>query len=395
VNADQTLVDVISEWSYFDKEPLLGVGREILTSLTAPSNDLVTVIQGVRRCGKSTLLAQIMEHFALPRAECFFVNFEDPRLSDRLNPALLDEICRFAHLRCGAETKRYFFFDEIQNVEDWPKWFHKKLARPGNEYFYVSGSNAALLSGKVASALTGRHLSGELFPFSYRELGVAFNAPPSLGTFIEKGGFPRAATFEQPAQLLRQYLTDIVERDVRRNLELQSATVIFQLVKLVFESLGSEVSQRSLSRTLGIAPDTVGTYLGACEAAYLILRCPYFTYSERQRLVRNRKYYPIDVALRQALVGTGRVDSGKNLEAMVFLHLRRKYPEIAYWRDHGEIDFVISVNHSIVPIQVSWEGAQDRHHQAVEEFRTAFPRSEDAVMIDRNNVFEQLERLGV
>lgn len=397
------LAEVISDWSFFSTEPPSSIPREVLPHIPAPLPDLVSVIQGVRRCGKSTLLAQIMSHFQLPQSQCFFINFEDPRLVDQLNPSLLDDICAVGASRYPNSDRLYYFFDEIQNVEAWPKWFHRKLERPRNEFFLVSGSNAALLSGKIASSLTGRHLTTELFPFSFSEFARANSVDSTLEEFLQRGGFPRAVTFENPAQLLRQYVTDIVERDVRRNLEISSSTVIMHLVKLVFESLGSEMSQRSLARTLGISPDTVGTYLDACEAAYLIICCPYFTYSEKQRLVRNRKYYPIDVGLRQALVGAGRVDNGKLLETMVFLHLRRYFTEVSYWRGEREVDFVITMpngaagsstrGRSIVPIQVSWDGVKPRQLRAFQEFKEHFPESADGIIIDRDNCLEILSTL--
>jgi predicted AAA+ superfamily ATPase len=390
------LAEVVSDWSFFSAPPPASIPREVLTHIPTPTADLVSVIQGVRRCGKSTLLAQIMSHFQLPQSHCFFINFEDPRLAGQLNPSLLDEICAFGALRCPDPERRYYFFDEIQNVEAWPKWFHRKLERPRNEFFLVSGSNAALLSGKIASSLTGRHITTELYPFSFSEFAQATAAQATLEMFLERGGFPRAVTFENPGQLLRQYVTDIVERDVRRNLEVASPTVIMHLVKLVFEALGSETSQRSLARTLGISPDTVGTYLSACEAAYLVVCCPYFTFSEKQRLVRNRKYYPIDMALCQALVGSGRADHGKLLETMVFLHLRRHFSEVSFWRGEREVDFVVTRQvgtadgptrgrRSITPIQVSWEGAQPRHVAAFQEFKAHFPESADGILIDRTN----------
>jgi predicted AAA+ superfamily ATPase len=387
---DEPLAEIISEWSFFDKAPSASVLREVLNTMPAPTNDLVSVIQGVRRCGKSTLLCQIMEHLKVPRQNCFFVNFEDPRLVDQLNTNLLDSVCQYADSKCSSDQARYFFFDEIQNVEDWPKWFHRKLSRPRNDYFFVTGSNANLLSGKIASALTGRHISTQLFPFSLEEFIQAIPQADPISAYFDLGGFPRAITFPDPAQLLRQYIVDIVERDVRRDLELGNATVLMQLIKLVYESAGSETSQRNLSRTLGISPDTIGSYLEACEAAYLIQRCSYFTYSERQRVVRNRKYYPIDIALRHALVGTGKIDNGKKLETLVFLELRRLFSEVAYWRGVKEIDFVVSINNSIVPIQVSWEGEQTRHREAFDEFKKEFPKSEEGRVINRENCLDIL-----
>ena len=377
---------VISDWSYWDKPPEPSVCREILGTIPTSQPDIVTVIQGVRRCGKSTLLAQLMIHRKLESGRCFFVNFEDPRLSDVLQPALLDEILAFAAERVGAGP-RYFFFDEIQNVKEWPKWFHRQSARPGSDHFVVTGSNAALLSGKSASALTGRHITVELFPFSYQEY-LKLRPDAGIESYLREGGFPRALTFPDAPRLLREYFADIVERDVRRNLALRVPAVLLQLAKAIYESMGAEVSQRKLANILGLAPDTAGEYLEACEAAYLILSCPFFTFSERQGVVRNRKYYPIDLGLCSSVITRGGQDRGKSLEAAVFQHLRRMHGKVYYWRNKGEIDFVVHEGGRIIPYQVSWDGGKDRHHRAIEEFRAEYPQAEEASVVTLENVRE-------
>lgn len=364
--------------------PEPSIPREVLTRIPRLQKDIVTIIQGVRRSGKSTLLSQIMMDQSLDPQACFYVNFEDPRLTDRLNPELLDSIVELANTKI-PKGAHYFFFDEIQNVEQWQKWFHTKLERPQNDHFIVTGSNATLLTGKIATALTGRHITTEVFPFSYGEFREISPAS-SFEDYLSHGGFPRVASFEAKYQLLREYFTDIIERDVKRNLLLKSSTVIAQLVKSVYESTGSELSQRSLAIHLGIAPDTAGVYLAECEAAYAICRCPYFTFSERKRLVRNKKYYPIDVGLRNAVITKGGKDRGKELETVVFLHLKKRFRDVFYWRGHGEIDFVVHDGNRIVPIQVSWDGMKARHKEAYLEFKEEYPQSDDLISVTRENV---------
>jgi uncharacterized protein len=133
------------------------IEREILLREDFPSleRDLVLVIQGVRRCGKSTLLRQIAKREGVAE-RAIFVNFEDPRLADRLDHRLLDAIVRFHEGKSKRNT--YYFFDEIQNVAGWEKWLHIQLERK-KRHFVVTGSNSELLGGKMATALTGRHLT--------------------------------------------------------------------------------------------------------------------------------------------------------------------------------------------------------------------------------------------
>jgi len=165
--SNQLLNEVLEDWSFWKADPPIGLKRQI----TLPSKlhtDLALIIQGVRRGGKSTLLSQLPKHYDLPAAQCYFCNFEDPRLLDDLNYKILSRIVAIARDNIPSEPC-YFFFDEIQNVQEWEKWLHVQLERPKENYFILTGSNSCLLSGEFATALTGRHISIELFPFSFQE----------------------------------------------------------------------------------------------------------------------------------------------------------------------------------------------------------------------------------
>lgn len=379
------LLDILREWSFWDHAPPRGILRHQLGNPITLSPDLVLVIQGVRRCGKSTLLTQLMTTLRLDPQQCTFVNFEDPRLSHDLTHELLDVIVTAAKARRPGTQRHYFFFDEIQEVDNWPKWLHRKVDRPGQDCYVITGSNAALLSGELATALTGRHKTLELFPFDYGEY-KALRTDQTIEAYLKDGGFPRALQEDHPEELLREYFTDIIERDVRRHVSVRSSTGLARLVKAVFEATGSEISQRSLAGMLGITTDTVGTHLWACEAAYMILSCPFFTYSERQRTARNRKYYPIDVGLRNAVATKTGLDRGKSLETIVFHHLRKHYREVNYWRGTGEVDFVTSGPEGIIPYQVSWEGIKERHRSALQEFSMAFPQAQPPIVVTRETI---------
>ncbi|MBI4124771.1 MAG: ATP-binding protein [Deltaproteobacteria bacterium] len=384
------LTHILNHWSYWDKRPPRTILRRLLTEQGPPlSPDLVLVIQGVRRCGKSTLLGQIMEQKRLEPAQCAFINFEDPRLSEDLDYKLLDRIVEMVKEKQEANRPYYFFLDEIQEVKNWQKWFHMKLERPGRDVFVITGSNATLLSGELATTLTGRHRTLEMFPFDFKEYKTV-KPQNSLENFLDEGGFPRALLDSKPQELLREYFTDIIERDVRRHVSVRNSAALTRLVKAVFEACGSEISQRSLAGMLGVTTDTAGVYLSACEKAYLILPCPYFTFSERQRTARNRKFYPVDLGLRNAIATRTGFDKGKKLETAVFHHLRKNQREVFYWRQKGEVDLVVHDSGEIVPYQVSWEEMQERHKRALEEFYEAFPRARPAVFISRKNAEEFL-----
>lgn len=379
------ILSVLRDWSYWDQSPPQTVPRAALARVSDWPPDLIWVVQGVRRGGKSTLLTQLASQLELDAKRCFFVNFEDPRLSQGLDHTLLDQIVAVATRHTPDADARYFFFDEIQNVDGWERWLHRQVERPKSSRFVVTGSNAALLGGKLATSLTGRHRTIELFPFSFPEYRLA-KPDASFEDFLQTGGFPRPLALSDPRSLLREYFTDIIERDVRRHVNARSNVVLIQAANALFESTGSETSLRKLARAMDSTADTLRTYVDALAAAYLILPCPYFTFSERKRMVRPFKYYPIDLGLRDIAVSTPLSDRGKRLETVVFHHLRRTRGQVFYWREKGEVDFVVMDGNTAVPIQVTWDEAKDRHRAALAEFAAAHPQSAEPIIVTRANV---------
>ncbi len=378
---------VLKDWSYFDSEPGPSIKREALATLGKLQPDVVLSIQGVRRCGKSTFLTQIMKELELPSERCFFINFEDPRLSDSLSPPLLDALIQYADSTVGADSPRYFFLDEIQSVKEWEKWLRVKLDRPKQDFFIITGSNTSLLNSELATVLTGRHIPIEISPFSLKEY-LVLKPKNNLQGYLQEGGFPKPLQIEESPRLLRQYFTDIIERDVMRNVTTRSSITLTQVTKAIFESTGSELSARTLTKKIDTTVDAMLSFLEALSQAYLILPCLYFTYSERKRLVRNTKWYPIDCGMRHSVITSGSSDIGKSFETIAYHALRRKHQEVFYWRETGEVDFVIIEGTTPRPIQVSWDGIKDRHNKALAEFAEKHPRSADPLIITKDNFLE-------
>ncbi len=248
-----------------------------------------------------------------------------------------------------------------------------------------------MLAGDLSTALTGRHRTLELFPFEYTEYQIA-KPEAHLEDFLSDGGFPRALSSADSSGLLREYFRDIIERDVRGQVSARSALVLTQLAKAIYESTGSETSLRKLAKVTDLSVDTVKSYVDAFASAYLILECRYFTFSERKRLVRPSKYYPIDLGLHRSIISKGGADRGKRLETAVFHSLRRRYGDVFYWKNQGEVDFVVETSNGITPIQVSWDGPKERHHKAVAEFMVEFPFAAPAQFVSIENAAEFLSQ---
>lgn len=199
---------ILRDWSFWESEPVSGFPRKLALP-SQLSADLVLIIQGVRRCGKSTLLMQLPAHYGLNLKHCYYCNFEDPRLLEDLDTNLLSRIVTVARKKVPKSVPCYFFLDEIQNVKHWEKWLHVQLERPQQNYFILTGSNSCLLSGEFATALTGRHISLELYPFSFAEYKALY-PEKTLENYLHSGGFPRALRFEPAYQLLQEYFNDII-----------------------------------------------------------------------------------------------------------------------------------------------------------------------------------------
>lgn len=385
--AELDVLEVAETWSFWGRDIPPSVPRRVELP-DALTDSIALVVQGVRRCGKSTLLHQLVGHYGLDPARCAFVNFEDPRLANALSFPTLDALVKAFRGRHPGKKPLTFFLDEIQVVDGWQKWLRSQLDRRVGHRFVITGSNANLLSGELSSVLTGRHLTVELFPFDLHEVRAS-RKNATLERYLRDGGFPEPLSRRDGAALRRQYFHDIIERDVRERIGARSSRPIRQVVQMVYESAGSELSLRRIAGATGIAIETAASYLEACEAAYLLFRVPYFAFSERRRASRNQKYYPVDTGLRRIAVTRTGDDRGKSLECATFLALRLRHRDISYWRGRGEVDFVVRDGTEIRPIQVTWGDPSDRHHRALEDFYEHFPTAHEATFVTAKT-FDQI-----
>jgi predicted AAA+ superfamily ATPase len=311
------------------------VERELATTLPQRSAQAL-VLTGVRRAGKSTLQRQLMQD----QESAFYCNLEDTRLFD-LSPAdfpaflsVLDEL---------APKKAPIFLDEVQEVPQWQRLVRTLLDR--NRIVCITGSNASLPGRELGSKLTGRHLSFEVFPFSYREFLAFRGAKPDAGSvlsFLEDGGFPAFLRESQP-QILQELLRDIVQRDIAVRHGLRESRHVMNLALFLFANTGQPFSMQSLTRSLAI-PTVAQTsrYLEHLQDAYVMFAVPKFSTSFKKRVVTPNKYYAVDNGLRRVNSPQTTSDVGHRLENAVFLSLRRRGVLPAYASETGswECDFI-------------------------------------------------------
>lgn len=274
------------------------------------------------------------------RTRPFYCNLEDTRLFE-LSPAdfptflsLLDEL---------APAKAPIFLDEVQEVTGWQRLVRTLLDR--GRIVCITGSNASLLGRELGSKLTGRHLSFEVFPFSYTEY-LAFRhfeaGAETYKGFLEDGGFPAFLREGEP-RILQELLRDIVQRDIAIRHGLRESRHVMNLALFLLANTGQPLSMQSLTRALAI-PTVAQTsrYLEYLEDAYLVFGVPKFSPSFKKRIVTPNKYYAIDNGLRRANSPQLTPDLGHRLENAVYLALRRREKSIAYAGERGswECDFV-------------------------------------------------------
>lgn len=306
--------------------------------------DFALIVSGIRRCGKSTLLAQLL---AKQTSEVLFINFDTPTLFnfDFNDFPLLDEIIQ-------EKQAKILFFDEIQIIENWEIYVRGKLDQ--GYQVVATGSNASLLSRELGTKLTGRHITKELFPFSYIEfceyLDKPFNAT-SVKEYLTQGGFPQYLALQEK-DILIMLLNDILYRDIVVRYGIRDETGIKQLLLFLAGNVGNLISATKLKQSIQVkSTATVQEYLSHLEQSYLIHLLPKFSYSYKSQLVNPRKIYFIDNGLQQVIKPTFTDDWGRKLENAVFWALRQKSQELYYFNENNqECDFVFCQNNT--PTQV-------------------------------------------
>lgn len=329
-----TVHDIIS----FQMERLsnnIGMQRNLISSVQQPIEGFATVISGIRRCGKSTLMAQIIDK---TDDTCLYLNFDTPRLHE----FTLEDFELVDTIAVEMGTKR-LFFDEIQLISGWETYVRSALDA---EYqVTVTGSNATMLSQELGTRLTGRHITKELFPFSFNEycrFRSAQPSAPSLDNYLKEGGFPQYLK-QSDELVLQSLLDDIVYRDVAVRHGIKDVAAMQSLLIYLITNIGNLASANKLASTIQVkTAKTVLEYFSYFTQTYIVSFIPRFSYSFRTQMVSPKKVYCIDNGLHMAVTTSASTDTGRRLENMVYGELRRKHKQVYYFNENGsECDFII------------------------------------------------------
>lgn len=364
---EETLQNVAAKQAKIESRRDTGLNR-LLPVNEATLDTHALVLTGVRRCGKSTLMAQRLHR---NDNDWFYLKFDSPQLVDMelRDSEVLDRVIA----RSGAKN---LYFDEMHELDGWELYVLQKL----DEGFRVcvTGSNASLLKGERATKLTGRHISRELFPFSFSEyceyLGKSHDWTEIDG-YLRHGGFPRfLATNDE--SILFELFDDIMFRDVIAKHGIREMGAVQRLAAYLIENPGCKFSATRMLKPLNIG--VAATIINWCdwlEDAYLFFFVPKYSDSVRAQLVNPRKVYSIDTGLVNAVSRRIVFNDALCFENMVFLALRRKYRDIYYFDDGGECDFVCMEHHvPRVAVQVCVKLTKEDRKREVDGLTAAMRR---------------------
>ncbi|MFV0346663.1 MAG: ATP-binding protein [Bacteroidales bacterium] len=311
----------------------LGFTRDALSHIPV-ADSFATIITGIRRCGKSTLLLQLLHR---DYKGAMYLNFEDIRLSG----FELDDFNRI-HKEVKRREIEAIFFDEIQIIEGWEKYINQVL-REGYKVF-ISGSNASMLSVELGTHLTGRHLSMELFSFSYSEF-IRYksinNGEEAVMAYLKAGGIPEYVKTGIP-NILSTLVDDILMRDIAVRHSIRNITSLRQLTVFLISNIANPISASRLAGMFGIkSPTSFLEYFSFLKDAYLLDFIPMYSHSLKVQARNPNKVYVMDMGLYTENAISTSENMGRRLENLVFLHLRRKYQQIFYYKNRGECDFIV------------------------------------------------------
>jgi uncharacterized protein len=336
----------------------LGTFRELLELLPV-TNTHALVVSGIRRCGKSVLLHQFIRNEI---EEVFYFNFADIRLYQFLASdfILLDELIK-------ESKKKILFFDEIQIIDGWELYVRQKLDQ--SVRVIITGSNARMLSVELGTNLTGRHITKELFPFSYHEFCLFFSYrhnKESYLSFIEKGGFPEYLKTGN-SELLSFLLEDILHRDIATRYSIRDISGLKKLCIYVMSNTAKPISPSKLTSIIGVkSSSTVLEYLSYFESSYLVNLIPRFSWSVKGQMLSEKKVYVVDNGLVNVASVSASKDLGRKFENTVYWSIRRTTKKIWYYSDgNSECDFIFQRNEDYFAIQVCFHLNGDNQEREI------------------------------
>lgn len=333
--------------------------------------NIIKVVTGIRRCGKSTLFELYKKYLfenGVKDDQIISLNFENPsdmKFSDWKG------LYNYVNDKIDSKKMYYVFLDEVQILEHFEKAVDGLFLNK-NIDLYVTVSNSYMLSGELATYLTGRYMQIHMLPLSFSEFLEYYGKENELkkyNTYIENGGFPYLLNLDNNNDLIRNYLDGIYNtillKDVVSRNNVKDTLILESIVKFLFDNIGQIVSTNKISATLNSnnrknSVNTIESYLSYLLDSYLIYKVSRYDIKGKEYLKTGDKYYVCDLGLRNYLLG-GIKDLGSILENVIFLELKRKGYQIYIGKyDDLEVDFVLKNNDGIKYVQVALSARDEK-----------------------------------
>lgn len=375
--------------------------------------NLIKVVTGIRRCGKSTLFGLYIEylkglkiddkHIILINLESLDYDFKDYR-----------ELYNYIMSKINDDKKYYVFLDEIQNIEEFQKAVDGLYIKE-NIDIYITGSNAFLLSGELATLLTGRYVEIRMLPLSFKEYVSGFennsNYQSLFLEYMKNGGMPGVLNIlDLDTDGINRYLDSIfstvIFKDIMARNKIVNKTLLENIIKFIFDSIGSVISTKKISDTLtskgiSISNHTVENYIRSFVESYLIYKAERFDVKGKKLLSRDYKYYVVDTGLRSYLLGKkADSDMGHILENIVYLELlRRGYRVYVGKVNNTEIDFVAENRDGIKYFQVALtvrdEKVLERELRSLKNTEDHYPKYLITMDMDLTADYEGITKINI
>lgn len=315
---------------------------------------LIKVITGIRRCGKSTMFKLYQDYLlsnGVDKTQIISINFEDADFEDLTDYKKLYE---YLKLRLLKNKMTYIFLDEIQNVKDFQKAVDSLYIKD-NVDIYITGSNAYLLSGELATLLSGRYVQINMLPLSFKEYSSAINNNSLISiekvfsNYLSDGGFPYILNLPDEStkkDYLEGIYNTIVVKDVMARNKISESSILQSVIKFIFDNIGNTTSAKKISDTLTsygrkVSSPTIESYLQALEDSFIVKKVNRYEVSGKQILKTQNKYYVTDLGLQKVLLSNSKSNYGHKLENIVYLELlRRNYKVFIGKVNNLEVDFV-------------------------------------------------------
>lgn len=374
----QEIKKALYDWNFWGAGLPTGIPREKYTNLISKKfkeSNQVIVITGPRRSGKSYAMRQFSKQLigeGLEPRNTLYMNFEDPRLAKLTSSQLLEVISNYKQEL--ANTGDFVvLLDEIQEIQGWEKSV-RTLYETSTARLILSGSNSKLLSGELASSLTGRHVDITVYPLSFKEFKefknysakVPQNEVFLFNSFLENGGFPLATLSQNPKEVLLAYWNDLLEKDLIRRYAIRKSPKFKELAMFYLTNASNLITFGKMERNLGIKSETVEKYSAYMENAFLMFFPKVFSRKYKEVLRNPRKVYCIDTGLQNFAGFNFSQNLGWKMENFMFLELMKsqKYEikNMHYWKNaqHKEVDFVMKRENNLEAIQSCWDAQYPR-----------------------------------